>query len=493
MIAGFPFKHLLLGGCAAILGLCAAAGPALAAPSSLEGAVLTGSACAALAGADISAEAGTPVQILSARIEGSVCRVEGYANPQVSFRLTLPVENWNGKFLEIGNGGMAGSFPDSARAAGTGDPVAAGYAVIVTDGGHRSSGFDAKWADGNLPALIDYSFRAVHVAGLIGKSLVSRAYGRPARLAYFAGCSDGGREALKLAQQFPTDFDGIIAGAPSMRMAHIYLNLWWMSRHVGAARAKGPLSASKLVLLNKAALAQCASVSGISHGNLVHPERCTVDLKPLACAPGVASDTCLSTDELADARAAYDGPRRADGSAVAPASAMPGSELQWAMMAIPAFASYPLDVYRHIAFGPPPARGWKDGELDLDAYPASMNGVETLWSATNPDLRAFRDNGGKLLSYMGLNDPVGGVMDTLDYYRTTRTLMGGQADTNAFYRLFMVPGMAHCSGGAGAYDIDYLAALDRWVDQKQAPARLHGVHPAGEGSPYFEEAIDLSQ
>lgn len=491
MILAHSFRCALLGGAALLLGAAGQADAASASPSPTPTptSTLTANACHALTALDISAEIGTPVRILSAQMEGGHCQVEGYANPQITFRLKLPDANWNGKFLEIGNGGMAGSLPANTDAAGSHDPLAAGYAVIVTDGGHRSSPLDATWADHNLPALIDYSFRAVHIAGAVGKALVRHAYGRGPRLAYFVGCSDGGREALMLAQHFPRDFNGIVAGAPSMRMANIYLNLYWMGTHVGDRRPGGPLGPASLILLHKAALDQCAPVSGVSHGNLVHPERCTMDLRPLACKPGGSPGDCLNAADLADARAAYDGPRRADGSVIAPPSAMPGSEAQWGMMAIPAFAAYPFDVYSHIGFGPSPAPGWKGDDLDLDAYPASMAGVETLWSATNPDLRAFRENGGKLLSYMGLADPVGGVMDTIDYYRTVRKLMDGQASTIAFYRLFMIPGMAHCSSGSGAYKIDYLGDLDRWVDQSQPPVRLRGTHPADGDGPAFQDDI----
>jgi feruloyl esterase len=483
------FKRLLLNGAAATLGLAglSTAAGADAAPGNTP--ALSAASCAALTGFDFSAEIGVPVQILSAELLGGACRVEGYVNPQISIRLILPASGWNGKMLEIGNGGMAGSFPITMEAAGSGDPIAGGYAVIMTDGGHKSSMLDARWADHNLSALIDYSFRAVHMGSLLGKALVAHAYGRPAQLAYFAGCSDGGREAIMLAQRFPTDFNGIIAGAPSMRMANIYLNLYWMGRHVGARRPGGPMSVATLRLLHTAALKQCSEISGLSHGNLLHPERCTMDLRPLACAPGASGPACLTSTELADASAVYEGPRRSDGSAVGPPSAMPGSELQWVMMANAAFADYPFDVYRHIAFGAPPAPGWKGNEPDLDLYPASMATVEALWSPTNPDLRAFSDNGGKILSYMGLNDPVGGVMDTIDYYRTVRHLMGGPDRTSSFYRLFTIPGMAHCTGGPGAFRIDYLQALDGWVDRGEAPTSLHGEHPEDPGSGAFQEWI----
>lgn len=445
--------------------------------------------CRALIGQDISEDVGTPVHVISAEIKAATCVVEGVGNPQIRFRLVLPTHNWNGKFLEIGNAAMAGYVSSDYSVAGSANPVARGYAVITTDGGHSSSPVDAKWAENNLAGLIDYSFRAVHMGGRIGKALIRKAYGRPAKLAFFAGCSAGGREALKLAQDFPDDFDGIIAGAPSMRMSNIYLNLYWMGRHVGAAREGGAFRVEALRLLHANAIKQCASVSGLSHGNLVRPERCTVAVDHLACTAGASPSRCLTTREIADAKAVYRGPERRDGSRAAPASALPGSELEWGFMASPMIARYPMDVYRYIAFGAPPAPGWNGDQPDLETYPAAMMSIESLWSATNPDLRAFKARGGKLISYMGWNDPVGGVNDTIDYYRTTRRTMGGKAQTSDFYRLFMVPGMGHCTGGSGAHQIDYLSYLERWVEEDSPPATLRGTHPAADGQGSFEEEI----
>ncbi len=459
------------------------------APAASPAAQLSAETCLGLTRRDVSGDVGTSVQISSAKIDGDTCVVEGIANPQIHFRLILPTRNWNGKILEIGNAAMAGYVPRDFSVSGAANPVASGYAVIVTDGGHSANPLEAKWADQNLPALIDYSFRAVHIGALTGKALVKQAYGLPARLAYFAGCSNGGREALKLAQDFPADFDGIIAGAPSMRMANIYLNLYWMGKNIGAARQGGAFRPEALKLLHANAVKLCSKVSGLSHGNLVHPERCTVTIDHLACSADTSQTNCLTAQEVADAKAAYRGPERRDGSLVAPASALPGSELEWGVMAFPPMARYPLDVYRYIAFGAPPSPGWNGDQPDLETYPAAMMSTESLWSATNPDLRAFKARGGKLLSYMGWNDAVGGVHDTVDYYRTTRRTMGGPAQTSDFYRLFMVPGMGHCTGGSGAYQINYLSYLERWIEEGKPPASLRGKHPAAAGQEAFEEAI----
>jgi hypothetical protein len=94
----------------------------------------------------------------------------------------------------------------------------------------------------------------------------------------------------------------------------------------------------------------------------------------------------------------------------------------------------------------------------------------------NPDLRRFKARGGKLLSYTGWNDAIEGVLRTVDYYETAERTMGGPAATQDFFRLFVIPGMEHCSGGDGAFAVDYLSYLEAWVESGEAPAKLVGSH-----------------
>jgi len=138
---------------------------------------------------------------------------------------------------------------------------------------------------------------------------------------------------------------------------------------------------------------------------------------------------------------------------------------------------------------PAPGASFVPDEARLGDYVRRSGGSDAIISATNPDLRRFRDNGGKLLSYMGWNDPIGGIRETIDYHATVERVMGGGRATRDFYRLFMVPGMNHCEGGDGASRIDWLAALDAWVDGRSAPDTITGYHPDATGKPAFFRTI----
>src|SRR5688572_15284559 len=142
------------------------------------------------------------------------CRVAGTiratAESDIRFELWLP-ENWNGKFMQTGNGGAAGAIVYDSLI----DPLLRGYAVANTDTGHQGAGGDFAWAVGNPQKLIDYQYRAVHELTVVGKALTAARYGRQADKSYWLGCSTGGRQGLKEAQRYPEDYDGIVAGAPA--------------------------------------------------------------------------------------------------------------------------------------------------------------------------------------------------------------------------------------------------------------------------------------
>ena len=166
---------------------------------------------------------------------------------------------------------------------------------------------------------------------------------------------------------------------------------------------------------------------------------------------------------------------------------MPGSELVWGDFA--GIESYPPSVFRYQSFMPAAGPAFMPDEAQLGDYIRRSGGSDAIISATNPDLRRFRDNGGKLLSFMGWNDPLGGIRETIDYHATVERVMGGRTATLDFYRLFMVPGMNHCAGGDGASQIDWVAALDQWVDGHKAPDAISGYHPDADGKPAFYRTV----
>ena len=454
---------------------------------------LTDPGCGALTRADFTRVEDAPGIVLTAVVVAGAgelpryCEITGRVWHKVQFRVRLPMAGWNGKLVVLGTGGQAGALPaddPASPVSPAGSAMRQGFATATHNGGHLSGETDAQWSYQDEPALLDYGFRAPHVAGLMARAVVQQAYGRAARRVYFSGCSNGGREALQMAQRYPFDYDGIVAGAPSMRWSELFAHLYWFTNRVGGSRPR--LDADALALLHRYVLARCDRIDGKPDGILDDPRRCRVNLAPITCRPG-ASAECLTPDQASAAREIYDGPRDPAGRRVAYSGAMPGSELVWS--AFPGIGSYPLSVFRYQSFMPAAGPTFVPDEARLSDYVRRSGGSDAVLSATDPDLRRFRDNGGKLLSYMGWNDPIGGIRETIDYHATVERVMGGRAATRDFYRLFMVPGMNHCSGGDGAYQINWLRALDAWVDGHKAPDIVSGYHPDADGRPAFTSTV----
>lgn len=444
---------------------------------------LTAAQCEGLVQPDFSQVDDAPAKVIGAKLVAAAtgpdyCEVLGYTWRNVRFRVRLPATGWNGKLVVFGTAGQAGELLPEDPAA-----LRQGFATATHDGGHISTPIDAQWAYQNESALLDYGFRAPHVAGLIARAVLVRSYGRPARKVYFSGCSNGGREALQMAQRYPYDYNGIIAGAPSMRWSELMVHLHWFTNRVHGSNA--PLGPAALGLLHRNALDQCDRIDGKRDGIIDDPRRCRLDLERIACGAGKTTN-CLTPAQAKAAREVYDGPRDRDGRQIVYSSAMPGSELTWDDF--PGIETYAPSVFRYQSFMPAPGAAFVPDETKLGEYIRRSGGSDAILAATNPDLRRFRDNGGKLLSYMGWADAIGGIRETIDYHAAVERLIGRDAAPN-FYRLFMVPGMNHCGGGDGATMIDWLAALDAWVDGGKAPDALSGYHPDADGKPSFVRTV----
>jgi hypothetical protein len=474
------------------IGLLAMASPVRAQIDAAP-AAMNAERCNALRQADLSHVEDAAGQILTAQViagpgdSPTYCEVLGHAWHDVRFRVRLPMAGWNGKLVVFGTGGQAGAFQrddPASPVSSSGSALRAGFATATHDGGHVSGPTEAQWAYDNDTALLDYGFRAPHVAGLIARAVVKSSYGRAARLVYFSGCSNGGREALQMAQRYPYEYDGIIAGAPSMRWSDLFANLYWF-----ANRLYGPgavLDDDALRLLHQHVLAQCDRMDGKLDGIIDDPRKCRVDLHPIKCSAG-ATANCLTTAQAKAVGEIYDGPRDPTGQRIAYSSAMPGSELTWRQF--PGIEGYPLSVFRYQSFTPAAGPAFVPDEANLRNYGMRSGGSDAILSSVNPDIRRFRDKGGKLLSFMGWADAIGGVRETIDYHAMVERVMGGRKATRDFYRLFMVPGMNHCTGGEGAFQVDWLAALDAWVDRRKAPGKIAGTHPGSEGKATFVRTV----
>lgn len=438
-----------------------------------------GARCAELRYADFADTPEALTQITDARpIEGangvpSYCQVEGYVWRATRFRLRFPLQDWNGKMVVMGTGGQAGGLP--VNMAQGQEQLRLGYAVANHDGGHFSTITDTKWSYFDDSAALDFSFRSPYLATVASKAALARFHERDPARTYYLGCSNGGREAMMMAQVYPHAFDGIVAGAPSIAAADLFLNMFWVAELVRDQSRDGfDMAAART--LHGAALEQCDALDGRRDGVIDEPRRCRVDFSPIRC-KGRAGEQCLTDRQIDIARKIYEGPRTPEGRQIAPSSAFPGSEIAWVEFITPRWTiGYAHDVFRYQAFTPAPGPKFVPRIEDIAEYAERMGAYDRIASATNPDLGRFQARGGKLIAYYGWSDAFGGARSIMDYYDKAERVAGGEARAGEFFRLFMVPGMDHCGGGSGPSVFDWLAVLDGWVERGQAPETVTGYH-----------------
>ena len=409
------------------------------------------------------------------------CRVAVTLAPSsdshIEMELWLPTGNWNGKFLAVGNGGWAGSISFDAMAAG----LRRGYATASNDTGHR--GGSASFAPGHPEKLIDFGYRAMHEMTVQSKALIQAFYQRAPRLSYYQGCSTGGRQGLMAAQRFPGDFDAIIAGAPVYNVVH--LNVSQVALQVAMLKNPSTLvSTAQRTAFANAVLAACDQQDGVKDGIVSEPRACRFDPGVLACradASGAASSadaaSCFTPAQVENARSAYAPLRSRSGALVYPGRS-PGFESGWRIPA-PDAPINPLfaDMVRYVARQDPK---WDPMTFDLEADLALAMKNAGFIEASDPDLAAFKARGGKLLLYHGWADPGPAPENTIDYYDAVNRKLGGTQDD--WLRLFLMPGVGHCGGGAGPDQADFLGVLERWKENGVAPGQVIATKPAGRGA-----------
>ena len=395
------------------------------------------------------------------------CRVAATLTPSsdsdIKVEVWLPATGWNGKFQAVGNGGWAGVISYAAMA----DAVRAGYASASTDTGHV--GGRGTFALDHPEKLIDFAWRSEHEMAVTAKDVIRAFYGSAPRLSYWNGCSTGGRQGLKMAQKFPNDYDGIVAGAPANRTA---ISLW-----IAHAVLKDPASyipPAKYPVIHKAAVNACDAGDGLKDGLISNPTACNFNPDVLLCKESDAA-SCLTAPQVAAAKKIYSPAINPRTGKEMFASLIPGTELGWGVQAEgPDPSNNIYDQYRYVVFKDP-HWDWKTFNFDSDVVKGDLP-ENLIMNATDPDMKAFFGHGGKLLMYHGWSDPNVPAVNTVKYYNSVVENLGGASQASNNVRLFMAPGMGHCGGGDGPNTFDKVAALERWVEQGQAPDVLIATH-----------------
>ncbi len=479
-----------------LVALFLAAPPAVASAAGSLPTVRPALTCAALLGTDLSAIAGPGSQVRSAKETNAngiaVCAVEGVLAPAIGFRVQLPLHTWTQRYLQLGCGGFCGNAESGAFVVDGCAPLSeGGFATATTDMGHQTPG----GAFGLDPQQrVDFAYRGVHLTALAAKKLIERFYRQAPAFSYFSGCSDGGREALMEAQRYPEEFDGILAGAPSLIFV-VQNGLYhpWQARANLDASGQPILLADKLPLLHSAVLSQCDGLDGQVDGVLSDPRLCNVNLQVLQCKAGEAAQGCLSAAEIAAVQRLYDGPRDSHtGERLSLGGPMPGSELAWAGQYVPYDAQHPSrsqlvaqEALSSVVFEPNPAKDFGLADLRFDRTTLErLRVTHPLYDASNPDLSAFANAGSKLLLWHGWADQNITPLNSITYYQALQRQMGS-AQTQTFVQLYMLPGLYHCAGGEGLVRVDMLTPLMNWVERGQAPDAIVTADDKGASRPVF--------
>jgi hypothetical protein len=408
------------------------------------------------------------------------CRVDGVIDKRtgvdgktygIGFALALP-DNWNGRFLFQGGGGLNGSVADpiGAGVAGIAPALARGFAVVTTDSGHKGSVFDGSFFR-DQQASLDFYYVAIGRVAALAKQMIAWYYGQPAERSYYAGCSTGGREAMIMSQRYPSYFDGLIAGAPAMRTGFSNLALAYIGSVFSEAApkdaggkpdARNLLSDSGRKLVIGALLDACDAKDGLKDGMIFNRRACDFDPAILACKGG-QSDSCLTAAQVRALETAFAGPKTSRGFQVYPGFAWDVGMNE--RTGLPGLLNGP-----RIPVPLPPSTGAYD--VDREFARVSANPAALLGDSTWTNLSSFATHG-KLLFYHGMSDPWFSALDTVSYYERMSHDTASAQPVASWSRLFLVPGMGHCGGGSAALDqFDMLTAVVNWVEKGEAPDRV---------------------
>lgn len=427
--------------------------------------------CSALAETDIAPPGEAPARIITARVitAGTIapyCELRGYVAPQVRFELRLPTQNWMQRLLFSGCGGFCGRVEFRPRATDGCAAVENGeFAVVMSDLGHDAPDGNANtvWAAGSPESRANYGYRGVHVVTVAAKAIIARFYGQPPAFAYFSGCSDGGREGLMEVQRYPTDFNGVVAGASVVNnTANNTIFHAWTAQHLRRRDGSPMFAPADLIVLHDAAIKACDEAGDRVKDDVIgDPMKCSFDPVVSECRDG-RSDRCLTAEQVAAARAIYAGPQDPSGKSLYYGRAV-GSELHWGG---PDVTVYVRGFISHMTTDEPQPFDLASVTYDAAAL-ARYNAQAKVFNAMDPDIRPFQRAGGKLIVWHGWGDPGVPPMSSVDYYNAVRRTVGSSVDD--FARLYMLPGVAHCSGGEGPDKLNLIDPIVAWVEDGVAP------------------------
>jgi hypothetical protein len=423
------------------------------------------------------------------------CLVKVKVDPQVNIWVSLPSSAWNGRFRAEGNGVYAGD----SQLGPANDSVAQGFVGVKTDTGHAGfllSGAFGMAAPGqpNTQLQADFAYRSEHLMAVIGKQLTRAFYGQDPLRSYWFGCSTGGRQGLRMAQDYPADYDAIVAGAPAINWDRFQAYQIWPQVAM-KTEAGGPVSTAKQQLATNRAIAACDAADGVTDGVIGDPRQCSYDpsqdttITKASCAS--TDGSCLSPGEARAIQKIWGGAKDSAGNLL-----WPGVERGADLSALAGATPFPIptEQARYWVYFDPT---WDWSTLSYANYGKffadNVAKVGPMMASNNPELSAFRARGGKLIMYHGWSDQLIMPQGTVRYWDAMSASISrlndsgfGNASASDFARLYMVPGMGHCGGGTNVTDFgqaasgavpmdaehDVFRALMAWSEKSKAPAAI---------------------
>lgn len=406
------------------------------------------------------------------------CRAEGVIGDEIRFELLLP-DDWNGKFLMGGGGGFAGSLGSQGRFS-----VNRGYATVVTDTGHQAPGIRADWAANHLERQVNYGYLGVHRTAEAAKAIIRSYYGDAASYSYFYGCSNGGRQAMMEAQRYPQDFDGIVAGAPAHDFTGVMAAFVYNIQRIfpDPNDVENPvITPENRKLLQATILEQCDKLDAVEDGVLNDPRECGFRLSSLPlCRGGDPAPHCLTIAQREAIAAVYEGSRNQDGQiypgfpfggeAEGPAwqnwITGPSAGLLESYGEPSSQFGFATQGFKYLMFDNPQ---WDYTGYDFAAFESDSKKLAAIADATDTDLSGLKTAGGKLILWHGWVDAALTAYASIDYFEAVEE---SDPDVRDYFRLFMMPGVFHCAGGPGPDRVDWVSAIEDWVENDNPPQQL---------------------
>lgn len=435
------------------------------------------------------------------------CKVDGVIGTEIRFELLLPDE-WNGRFAMGGGGGYVGSVQNAARWT-----VDLGYATVGTDTGHEGEGISAAWALDHPERQVNFGHLAVHRTAEVAKAVVRSYYGSNPEYSYFMGCSRGGGQALMEAQRYPTDFDGLVAGAPAFDWTGIaaeFVQNMQKSFPDPSSTAAPIVSSAHLQLLENQVLESCDAIDGVRDGVMEDPRACAHNLSALpTCSTNPETDVCFTEEQLQAVEEIYAPPTTEDGPLyVGQPFGGEGHVEGWKNWitgiyedvfdgtdgAVPSLQwAFGTEFYKYLVFGDP---DWDYTRYDFSSWEEDVAFTRSFMNATDPDLSALAAEGHKLILWHGWSDAALSALGSIAYYENVEA---ADPDLRQYFRMFLMPGVLHCGGGPGPDQVDWLTVITDWVEHDRAPERIIASKADADGQvvrtrplcPYPQRAVYL--